>query len=452
MQRSARRKRGEDHQTTGAVYVLPYRRVSGREQEREGLSLDAQQTDLDAVTERFGWVLGTDKEGGFVDVMKGRRVDREDYQNLLGTARRLVAEGKDVVVLVKWLDRLGRQLLEFVRAREELKALGVRVYSVMEGGFISDLQANILATVAQHEVERLGDRVAEAWDEPFENGWHFVGRMQFGYQLRPRTEEERATGAPKKVHDVDPVAHPHVVRAFERAAAGEPIQHIARDLAALPEAVRGKRALSNGAVRWMLSNPVYVARPLPEGEATPEEILALPCGRWPALVPDDLWLAVQRRAETRRRVSPTRRASDRYLLTGFLRCPTCGERMTGNSAATGPRAKYGRYTCSGKMLGANARKAGCATTATMAAVDARLRERLLPLLDLGDAERDVLRAAGPPLGAPGAAGRRRGEEAPGPGRAAPERAGSAAHERHPAADRRRAERGGLPRGGGGHRA
>src|SRR5258708_1971187 len=63
------------------------------------------------------------------------------------------------VVVVVALDRFGRRMLERVRCREELKALGVTTHSVREGGEVSDLVANILASVAQEEVTRLGMRI-----------------------------------------------------------------------------------------------------------------------------------------------------------------------------------------------------------------------------------------------------------------------------------------------------
>src|SRR5436853_51281 len=83
------------------------------------------------------------------------RDDRPDYQRLLADVRGLRAQGQPVVVVVAALDRFGRRLLERVRSREELKALGVSVHSVREGGEVSDLVANVLAAVAQEEVRRL---------------------------------------------------------------------------------------------------------------------------------------------------------------------------------------------------------------------------------------------------------------------------------------------------------
>ncbi|HEV2124632.1 MAG TPA: recombinase family protein, partial [Chloroflexota bacterium] len=106
---------------TGTPHALLYRRVSSDEQAREGVSLDAQHAEVWRYAAERQWVIA----GEYQDVLKGTRDDRPDYQRLLSDVRRMHAEGKNVVVIVAALDRLGRRVLERVRAREELKALGV---------------------------------------------------------------------------------------------------------------------------------------------------------------------------------------------------------------------------------------------------------------------------------------------------------------------------------------
>src|SRR5215212_7055021 len=157
---------------TSITTALVYTRVSSEEQAREGVSLDAQLTECRRYAAQHGWMLGQE----FQDVLSGKRDDRPAYQALLADVRRLRAEGQSVVVVVFRLDRLGRRILERVRCREELKALGVPVHSVREGGEVSDLVANILASVAQEEVRLLGERIAAANQHLTANGWHHWGR------------------------------------------------------------------------------------------------------------------------------------------------------------------------------------------------------------------------------------------------------------------------------------
>src|SRR5438874_2054742 len=174
-------------QGNGLVTALIYTRVSSDEQAREGVSLDAQLATCRDYAARQGWVL----DGEYQDIMTGKRDDRPRYQALLAEVRRLRASGRPAAVVVARLDRLGRKLLERVRCREELKALGVPTHSVREGGEVSDLVANILASVAQEEVARLGRRVAEVRAYVAGNGWKPPGRPAWGYRFRAATEDER---------------------------------------------------------------------------------------------------------------------------------------------------------------------------------------------------------------------------------------------------------------------
>src|SRR5688572_15312306 len=183
-----------DPNTTALTIALHYTRVSSDEQ-RDGVSLDAQLAECRRYAAQQGWLLGNE----YQDVMAGTRDDRPQYQALLAEVRRLRAEGQSVVVAVAALDRFGRRLLERVRCREELKRLGVPVHSVREGGEVSDLVANVLAAVAEEEVRRLGERVSSAKQHIIQRGWRSQGSTPWGYRRRPATEIERAQGAPKAV-------------------------------------------------------------------------------------------------------------------------------------------------------------------------------------------------------------------------------------------------------------
>src|SRR5688572_25547893 len=110
---------GLDLQVTAA---LIYSRVSKDEMARDSVSLDAQLTLCRRyIASKPLWEV----DGEYQDVMTGTRDDRPDYQRILADARRLQGQGRNVVVVVSALDRFGRRLMERVRSREELKALGV---------------------------------------------------------------------------------------------------------------------------------------------------------------------------------------------------------------------------------------------------------------------------------------------------------------------------------------
>lgn len=302
------------HRTTTAIV---YTRVSTEEQARDGLSLATQLAECRRYAVGRGWLLGAE----YRDVLPGSRDDRPGYQAMLAAARTLRAQGHPLAVVVAALDRIGRRLVERVRCREELAALGVAMHSVREGGEINDLVANVLAAVAEEETRRHGERARAVFAFVGANGWSVGGLCAWGYRRRTATAAERALGAPRSVLEPDPEAAPYVRELFERAAAGEPMQRLALWAARLPEAARAGRRLAQPHLIEAVRRPVYAGRP---GKGHPD-VLARPRGRWPALVPDETWRRANRRLRPYRPAGRRRR----YLLSGVARCWRCGAPATG---------------------------------------------------------------------------------------------------------------------------
>src|SRR5579859_6093816 len=74
----------------GLVHALLYRRVSGAEHQKAGLSMGAQEV----ATRRYvagkdGWAIS----GEYSDVMSGRKPQRPGYQAMLEHARQLHRDG-----------------------------------------------------------------------------------------------------------------------------------------------------------------------------------------------------------------------------------------------------------------------------------------------------------------------------------------------------------------------
>lgn len=341
-----------------ATTALIYTRVSTDEQGDEGVSLPAQVSECRRYVSRMAWDFGDELQ----DVETGRRDDRPDYQRLLATVRELARAGTPSVVVVASLDRLGRSLAERVRAYEELQRVGVPIHSVREGGIVSELSYNILAAVAQEESRKLGERVRASGQYVAERGFHVVGRAPWGYGWRPATPDERALGAPSKVLDVHPIEAPYVREAWDRLAAGEALQSIARWVAGLPHAARGGRNLRFTAVRMLLRAPVYVARHgARDGHL--DDVLTRPLARWPALISDTVWEAARRSIALASKMP--RQASGVYPLSGLLRCYRCGARMNGRTDPPDEKRRrrhpVREYVCSGQMEGARRAGVSCYT-------------------------------------------------------------------------------------------
>lgn len=341
--------------------ALRYLRVSGDEQGNEGLSLGNQDRRTLAYSLEHQFLPGP----LFQDVMTGKRDDRADYQKLLAEARRLRAAGQPVVVVLFRLNRFGRRLIERARAYEELTTkLDVKIHSVTEGGVLSELVQNILAAVAQEEVRQLSENIASTLQGAKAQGWWPGGALPYGYRWRPRTEDQKARGAPKQVLDREPAQADYVAEGYRQLAAGASANSVQRWLVNLSEDERGGRVMHIRSVRLMFQSPMYKGWSA-EGVR----------GQWPALVDVDIWEKAQQ--AFRPRGATGREASIRYLLTGFLFCPECGRSMAGmRSPAKGRAHAQTRYRCSSGVYGERCRF-GVNTEVTENAV----REKVAAVLD-----------------------------------------------------------------------
>ena len=366
------------------IIALIYIRVSKAEMAKEGLSIPTQLATCRRYAVDRGWTLGQH----FEDHLSGRRVDRPGYTALLDEVRRLRRLGRRVMVIVARLDRFGRNLLESIRSRNELKELGVPLHSIREGGELSDLQANLLSVVAQDESDRISARVRDVREELTGGGWWPVGRVAWGWRLRDATPEERAIGAPRRVLMEDPTAGPAVRDLFRRVAGGLSIRQATKWARGLDPAQRGEYTDENGAlhkarplsfqrIRLLIRSPRYVAREPGAEDEAPKQTLARAPGRWPALVDDETWLRVQEQVSGHDR--QPRQASNRYLLTGVLRCPKCRERG-GDQRMSGATYYYGgrgtRYTCNSASQG------GCVYSVVGHTLDASALRQIGGLVDV----------------------------------------------------------------------
>src|SRR5262249_22469868 len=159
------------------------------------------------------------------------------------------------------------------------------------------------------------ERVSSVRQHASDSGWHFPGRVPWGYQQRPASDAERRMAAPKSVLDLDPEAAPFVREAWRRDRDGEPLRKVGNWVAALRASAGGGGHLAYHSVWRMFVSPTYVARP----RSGVSDVLQRPVGRWPALVDDDTWRQVQERIASHAHMP--HQASGPYLLTGLLRCP-----------------------------------------------------------------------------------------------------------------------------------
>jgi len=331
---SARRGRGMLVPLDDVTIGLIYGRVSSKEQAEEGISLDDQLDTNRQYCAAKRIVIG----GEFQDVQSGRRENRRDYQAMKTEVRALKAEGRRPAVIVKYQDRLGRNMLEAAKAYVELTELGVNVHIADSGGVPSELEYYMRALLAQEESRGISRKITSAHRYFREKLWHRPGLVPWGYRLRKATGDEDAAGAPSQVLELDPVTAPYVREAFERAADGESVRSIALWVAGLPSVARGGRTLGYATLRKRLRAPVYVARLGEYDEDDPDTVLDRPVAREPRIIDDDVWRRVTVQQRLAAKLPPQARGE--FMLTGLLRCPRCGSRMSGRTRTRTTRREY----------------------------------------------------------------------------------------------------------------
>ncbi|MGL6049379.1 MAG: recombinase family protein [Aeromonas salmonicida] len=159
--------------------LFGYARVSTSQQ-----SLDVQVKDLKAEGVRGNRIF-TDKESGC-------HVDREGLQML-----RLKVEEGDII-LVKKLDRLGRDTADMIQLIKEFDAMGVSIRFMDDGisteGTMGKMVVTILSAVAQAERLRILERTNEGRQEAKAKGVKF-GRKPTVDKAKVRLLREQGVGA-----------------------------------------------------------------------------------------------------------------------------------------------------------------------------------------------------------------------------------------------------------------
>ena len=317
-------------QRIGRVWGLC--RVSSQRQDREGTSLDGQQSAIGRWCEAQGLAPPT----FIVEIESGSAEKVEKREGLLRVMREANA-GDTVVVFA--VDRWSRDLVYTVQSVRDLTRRGVRWVAIRESLDATtregDERLGLMAWVADSERKRIRERTVGRKLELQDEGFYMSGRPPVGYVLRDR---RLVLGPDAEI----------VREAFRRCAAGEGLERIAQ---ALPlTAGFGKQAArrrwDKAGVHRMLRHRYYL------GESERSD------GTWhpthEALVDRDLWERAHAAMRDRSRGGRPHGEgfSAARLLRGLATCALCGRRV---SVVLGkPREMGGRamaYVCAGRLAG-----------------------------------------------------------------------------------------------------
>jgi site-specific DNA recombinase len=266
--------------------------------------------------------------------------ERPEGRRLLEDAK----EGKFEAVLVYKLDRLGRTLLVIVDAHDRLQEAGVALRSATEPVDTSNpsgrLIFQMLASFAEYERETIRERTRTGLHRALRNG-RFPGRIPYGFTL---ARDERGLEVVEN----------------EAAVVREIIANIANGATLYGESKRlnsegvpspgrrFKRRARQYGTGW---SPATVADIVHQSAyaglhrvKAGDDVIERPV---PAILEPSLQRAAELALEeNRHRASAQRKDARRYLLSGLIRCGTCGRPCCGRPVTKEKGGKrYFYYIC-----------------------------------------------------------------------------------------------------------
>ncbi len=309
-----------EHPERSAVMYL---RVSSKEQEEGGFSIDAQRRLLDEYAKTCGLhVLEV-----FTDVETAKRAGRSEFGRMLTF---LNDHPECRHILVEKTDRLYRNIKDWVTL-DEIE--GLAIHLVKENAVLSESSRSsekffhgIKVLMAKNFIDNLREETGKGMMEKARQGiWPSYAPI--GY-----INVCRADG--KKVIEPDPVRAPIIARLFERYADGD---SSLADIVAMARqtglASRQTGTYGKAAIQRVLRNPIYQGDVVWHGQTYP--------GIHAPLVSRQLWQTVQDTLDGKRRLKGCRRTHE-YPFARLIACGHCGGLMTGQ----GHRGKV-YYHCSG---------------------------------------------------------------------------------------------------------
>jgi site-specific DNA recombinase len=304
-----------------------YARVSTDKQAEKDLSIPAQLRLMREHARQQGWgVIEECIEPG----MTATNAERPVLQQLL---RRIAAgELKVDIVLAHKLNRLARNLDDYVPIRAALWKRGVRLAYVVEkvdDSASGRLLENVMASIAQFESANLSEETKKGMRQKvLQGGWPH--RPPRGYVMVRRSD---GTGT-KSECEIHPREGPLVTRAFTLFAGGQVSANtVAIKLAAEGLMTAAGSPVSQSYMRRMLTNPFYVGRIEWQGLHVK--------GRHRPLVEESLFERVQEVIQ-RRYIRPLRhKTTAGFPLKGLAACARCRGHMTAER-----HGRHHYYRCS----------------------------------------------------------------------------------------------------------
>ena len=342
---------------SGMKCVL-YPRVS-TEMQIDGFSLDGQRTSLNRFANREEMIV--------VDIYEdagksGKSIEgRPAFKKMLSD----IENGLQIdYVLVYKLSRFGRNASDILNSLEFIQSYGINLICIEEGIDSSQtsgkLLISVLSAVAEIERENIIEQTMNGRKEKARQGGWNGGFAPYGYYLKDKLLfiQEKEAEAIRLIYDKF---------ANTNMGYGGVAQYL--NLQGIEKITRQNGKLkewSGSFVRQILDNPIYYGK-IAFGRRAREKIKGtkneyrqawqedyiLADGKHEAIIDEELWNKVREKREATGIKQPSKVGKDRvHLLSGILKCPSCGGPMyTNKHAWTNKDGTYKEvyyYVCSRK--------------------------------------------------------------------------------------------------------
>lgn len=258
--------------------------------------------------------------------MSAKTDNRPEFQRMIKDSYK---HAFDCIIVWK-LDRFARNRYDSAHYKTILKKNGVKVISAKETiaeGSEGILLESVLEGMAEFYSAELAEKVTRGLKENALKGLYNGGSVPFGYVI----SSERKLA-------IDPLTAPIVADIFKMSYDGKTVKQIYNELAAKNITRSNGKPLRYNAVRYMLSNRVYIGEYNYMGVKIENGV--------PAIVDKEIFDGVQIELAKNSKAPARHTADDDYLLTTRLFCGKCGAMMVaqaGTSATKG--AVYRYYAC-----------------------------------------------------------------------------------------------------------
>jgi site-specific DNA recombinase len=264
----------------------------------------------------------------------GGTLDRPAFERLVAD----LSAGKVDLVATYKIDRISRSLPDFTRFMTMLEKRGVGFVSTTQSfdtrTSMGRLTLNILASFSQFEREVISERIKDKMQATRRRGAWTGGRPILGYDVVAKKLLVNADEAAQVRATFDL----YIEHGTLRATVAELQRRGWRNKTFKTQ--KGTTAtgseFSNNTLHSLLTNPLYVGQVRAGGDLVP--------GAHEAIVPHDLWTAVQEQLHANGNDHTKTRNKTGALLRGILRCGRCGSAMV-HSFSTRGSQRHRYYVC-----------------------------------------------------------------------------------------------------------